>query len=168
MAADSQYAELARQISAIGALRRGLARTLPAECPSALAAVLSLLHRHGPMRISTLADLLAVDISVTSRHVAHAVDCGWVERLQDPGDRRSRILRLTADGRVMIDELARRTTEMFAKTLHNWSDDDLGQLNTLLARLRDSFGDGRSLLHPRDAVGSAAAQPAVEPRPPAR
>ncbi|MEU5399780.1 MarR family winged helix-turn-helix transcriptional regulator [Streptomyces sp. NPDC005963] len=152
MASDIQYAELARQISAIGALRRGLARTLPVECPSGSAAVLSLLHRHGSMRISALADLLAVDISVTSRHVAHAADCGWVERLPDPGDRRSRILRLTPDGQAMIGELARRTTDMFARTLHDWSDDDLGQLNALLARLQNSFGDGRSLPYPRDTA----------------
>lgn len=95
MAARSQYEELARQLSAVGAVKRGLARTLPAECPGGSAAVLALLDQHGEMRISRLAELLAVDMSVTSRHVAHVAERGWIERSPDPADKRSRILRLT-------------------------------------------------------------------------
>ncbi|MFF3455729.1 MarR family winged helix-turn-helix transcriptional regulator [Streptomyces sp. NPDC002730] len=144
MAAHSQYAELARQLSAIGAVKRGLARILPAECPSGSAAVLTLLDRHGEMRMSRLAELLAVDMSVTSRHVAHAAERGWIERLPDPGDKRSRILRLTPAGQNMLGELAERTTDMFARNLKDWSDDDVGQLIEMLARLRDSFGDCRA------------------------
>ncbi|MER5465777.1 MULTISPECIES: MarR family transcriptional regulator [unclassified Streptomyces] len=147
MAAQSQYAELARQLSAIGAVKRGLTRILPAECPSGSAAVLTLLERHGEMRMSRLAELLAVDMSVTSRHVAHAAERGWIERLPDPGDRRSRILRLTPAGLDMLGELAERTTDMFARNLKDWSDDDVGLLIEMLARLRDSFGDCR-VRHP--------------------
>ncbi|MER5766935.1 MarR family winged helix-turn-helix transcriptional regulator [Streptomyces sp. NPDC001985] len=145
MAAQSQYAELARQISAISGIRRTLARRLPVECPSGAAAVLALLARHGEMRMSRLADLLAIDMSVTSRHVAHVVERGWVERALDPEDRRSRLLRLTPAGRDMIAELHRRTSEVFARNLHDWSDDDVGRLITMLDRLRDSFGDCRTL-----------------------
>lgn len=100
MAARSQYEELARQLSAVGAVKRGLARILPAECPGGSASVLTLLSRYGEMRITRLTELLAVDMSVTSRHVAHAVENGWVERLADPSDRRSRILRLTPRART--------------------------------------------------------------------
>ncbi|MFF3754143.1 MarR family winged helix-turn-helix transcriptional regulator [Streptomyces sp. NPDC002018] len=147
MAAQSQYAELARQLSAVGAVKRSLARILPAECPGGSAAVLTLLEQHGEMRMSRLSELLAVDTSVTSRHVAHAAERGWIERTQDPGDRRSRILRLTPAGRDLLDELARRTTEIFARTLDDWTDDEVGQLNALLDRLRGSFGDGRDRRH---------------------
>ncbi|MEU3184813.1 MarR family transcriptional regulator [Streptomyces sp. NPDC006923] len=143
MAAQSQYAELARQLSAIGAVKRGLARILPAECPAGSAAVLTLLEQHGEMRMSRLAELLAVDMSVTSRHVAHAAERDWIERSPDPADKRSRILRLTPAGRTLLDELARRTTEMFARALHDWTDEEVGQLNTMLDRLRNSFGDCR-------------------------
>ncbi|MDK0520915.1 MarR family transcriptional regulator [Streptomyces sp. ML-6] len=139
MAARSQYEELARQLSAIGAVKRGLARSLPADCPSGSAVVLSLLRKHGEMRISRLAELLDVDMSVTSRHVAHVAERGWIERSPDPADKRSRILRLTPDGLDLLGELTRRTTEMFAHSLSDWSDDEVGQLNTLLTRLRDSF-----------------------------
>ncbi|MFD8967750.1 MarR family winged helix-turn-helix transcriptional regulator [Streptomyces sp. NPDC059568] len=143
MAAQSQYAELARQLSGVGAVKRSLARILPAECPGGSAAVLTLLERHGEMRMSRLSELLAVDMSVTSRHVAHAAQRGWIERSADPADKRSRILRLTPAGQDLLDELARRTTEIFARTLDDWTDDDVGQLNALLARLRSSFGESR-------------------------
>ncbi|MER6916562.1 MarR family winged helix-turn-helix transcriptional regulator [Streptomyces sp. NPDC000594] len=145
MAAPSQYAELARQLSSIGALRRGLARSLPVECPSGPASVLALLARHGELRTGGVAELLAVDTSVSSRHVAHVVERGWVERAPDPHDRRSRILRLTPAGREMLAELHRRTTDLFARNLHDWTDDEIGRLISMLARLRDSFGPCRPL-----------------------
>ncbi|MGW8989954.1 MarR family winged helix-turn-helix transcriptional regulator [Streptomyces zhihengii] len=144
MAERSQFEELARQISAVGAVKRSLARILPADCPSGAAAVLSLTSRYGEMRMSRLAELLAVDMSVTSRHVAHVVDRGWLERLPDPDDRRSRILRLTPAGEELLDDLGRRTTDMFAHHLGDWSDDDVGRINDLLARLRESVGDCRA------------------------
>ena len=144
MAERSEYAELARQISAVGAVKRSLARILPAECPSGSAAVLALVDRYGEMRMSRLAELLAVDMSVTSRHVAHVVERGWLERSPDPDDRRSRILRLTPAGQDLLDDLGRRTTDMFAHYLKDWSDDDVGQLNAMLARLRESVGDCRA------------------------
>ncbi len=139
-----RYENLARQVSAIGAVKRGLARTLPADCPGGSAIVLALLHHHGDMRIGRVSELMAVDMSVSSRHVAHTVDRGWVERLPDPADRRSRILHLTPAGESMLAVLDRRLTDMLARTLVEWSDDDVELLTDLLARLRDSFGDCRA------------------------
>ncbi|MEV6549582.1 MarR family transcriptional regulator [Streptomyces sp. NPDC051597] len=161
MASQSHYEELARQLSAIGAVKRGLGRILPAECPAGSAAVLTLLGRHGEMRISRLAELLDVDMSVTSRHVTHVAARGWIERDPDPLDKRSRILRLTPAGRDMLDELGRRTAEMFARTLRDWSDDEVGQLTVMLARLRESF-DCREerLIHPAPLTRTPAARQA--------
>ncbi|WP_189822632.1 MarR family winged helix-turn-helix transcriptional regulator [Streptomyces finlayi] len=163
MAAQSQYEELARQLSAIGAVKRGLGRILPPECPPGSAAVLTLLDRHGEMRLSRLAELMAIDMSVTSRHVTHVAERGWIERSPDPGDKRSRILRLTQDGDAVLRELSRRTTETLAHTLGDWSDDEVGRLNAMLARLRDSFGDCRSWPPaPLDCTALTAPAPAAE------
>ncbi|MFB7860932.1 MULTISPECIES: MarR family winged helix-turn-helix transcriptional regulator [unclassified Streptomyces] len=144
METRNRYEDLARAVSAIGAVKRGVARVLPAHCQGGAAAVLSLVHHHGDMRMSRLAELMAVDMSVCSRHVAHTVEHGWIERLPDPDDRRSRILRLTTDGQGMLDELDRRVTEAFTRHLREWSDDDVALLTVLLGRLRDSFGDCRA------------------------
>ncbi|MFF2651752.1 MarR family winged helix-turn-helix transcriptional regulator [Streptomyces sp. NPDC058045] len=154
MAARRQYEELSQQLSAMGAVKRGLARILPPECPAGSVAVLVLLERHGPMRIGRLAELLAVDMSVTSRHVAHVAERGWIDRTPDPDDRRSRILRLTAEGTEQLAELSERYVQALAGYLEDWSDADVDQLNALLSRLRDSFGDRRApsarLPHPTE------------------
>ncbi|WP_225832927.1 MarR family winged helix-turn-helix transcriptional regulator [Streptomyces sp. NK08204] len=144
MAEQAQFWELARQLSAIGAVKRDLGRILPADCPAGSAAVLTLLDRHGDMRMGRLAELLAVDMSVTSRHVAHAAARGWIERSPDPADKRSRILRLTPGGLAQLDELSRRSSHLLAERLADWSDDEVGQLIRLMTRLRASFGDCRS------------------------
>lgn len=148
MAEQAQYEELARQLSAIGAVKRDLARILPPDCPGGSAAVLTLLGRYGEMRISRLAELLSVDMSVTSRHVAHVADRGWIERSPDPADKRSRILRLTATGQEQLDELSRRTSRLFADRLSDWSDQEVGLLSALMGRLRESFGDCRATPRP--------------------
>jgi DNA-binding MarR family transcriptional regulator len=143
MAEQAQYEELARQLSAIGAVKRDMGRILPPDCPAGSAAVLTLLGRHGDMRMSKLAELLAVDMSVTSRHVAHVAARGWIERLPDSADKRSRILRLTPAGRDRLDELSRRTIHLLTERLGDWTDDEVGQLIRLMTRLRASFGDCR-------------------------
>ncbi|MFG2284903.1 MarR family winged helix-turn-helix transcriptional regulator [Streptomyces sp. NPDC048595] len=147
MAAQSQYEELARQLSAIGAVKREMGRMLPQDCPPASAGVLTLLDRHGEMRMSQLAELLAIDMSVTSRHVAHVCERGWVERKPDPADKRSRLLRLTPIGRDLLEELAERYTAALARYLGDWTDADVGHLIELLGRLRTSFGDCRTRAH---------------------
>ncbi|MFG2293082.1 MarR family winged helix-turn-helix transcriptional regulator [Streptomyces sp. NPDC048603] len=133
------YEELARQLTGIGAVKRDLARALPADCPPGPAAVLTVLDRHGEMRMSRLTELLAVDISVTSRHVAHVAERGWIDRETDPADARCRILRLTPAGRLVLAELAARYTAALERALADWSAEDVGVLNTLLARLRRGF-----------------------------
>ncbi|MEU3246935.1 MULTISPECIES: MarR family winged helix-turn-helix transcriptional regulator [unclassified Streptomyces] len=162
MAERAQYEELARQLSAIGAVKRELARILPHDCPAGSAAVLTLLGRHGDMRMSRLAELLAVDMSVTSRHVAHVADRGWIERLPDPADRRSRILRLTDAGHARLDELSQRSSQLFADRLSDWSDHEVGLLSHLMGRLRESFGDSRTtqrLPCPAEAAAVHAPEP---------
>ena len=144
MAEQARYEELIRQFSAFGAVKREVGRMMPPECPSGSAAVLTLLGRHGDMRMSRLSELLAVDMSVTSRHVAHVAARGWIERSPDPADRRSRILRLTPAGQALLHQLSLRTCRMLAERLSDWSDEEVIQLTALMARLRASFDDIRA------------------------
>lgn len=144
MAAQAQYEELIRQFSAFGAVKRELGRILPSDCPSGSAAVLTLLGRYGDMRMSKLAELLAVDMSVTSRHVAHVAERGWIERSPDPADKRSRIVRLTPEGHRKLDAMSEATTRLLAERLGDWSDEEVAQLTRLMQRLRASFDDCRA------------------------
>ncbi|MDC2957508.1 MULTISPECIES: MarR family winged helix-turn-helix transcriptional regulator [Streptomyces] len=149
MAERAQYEELMRQFSAFGAVKRELGRIMPSDCPSGSAAVLTLLGRFGDMRMSRLAELLAVDMSVTSRHVAHLAERGWIDRSPDPTDKRSRIVHLTPKGRAQLELLSERTTQLLADCLSDWSDEEVAQLTRLMARLRASFDDSRVAVPPR-------------------
>ncbi|MEU6373990.1 MarR family transcriptional regulator [Streptomyces sp. NPDC046909] len=159
MAGQAQYEELMRQFSAFGAVKREMGRILPSDCPSGSAAVLTLLARHGDMRMSKLSELLAVDMSVTSRHAAHLAERGWIDRSPDPADKRSRILHLTAAGQEVVDRMYRLTCRMLAERLSDWSDDEVAQLSGLMARLRASFDDCRAGTH------AAAHSPVHTPAP---
>ncbi|MFI9170461.1 MarR family winged helix-turn-helix transcriptional regulator [Streptomyces lincolnensis] len=167
MAEQAQYEELIRQFSAFGAVKRELGRIMPSGCPSGSGAVLTLLERHGDMRMSKLAELLAVDMSVTSRHVAHVAERGWIQRSPDPADKRSRILRLTPAGRAQLEELSRRTGRLLAERLGDWSDEEVAQLTALMARLRASFDDCRAVpaALPADTEPRPPAPPVLEPSP---
>ncbi|MFF4796286.1 MarR family winged helix-turn-helix transcriptional regulator [Streptomyces sp. NPDC001276] len=141
MAERALYEELMHQLSAVGSVRRELGRVLPYGCSSGSATVLALLGRDGDMRIGRVAELLGVDTSVTSRHIAHLAARGWIHRSPDPADRRSRILRLTPEGRARLAELSDRLAQELASRLSEWSDEDVRRLTSLLSRLRASFDD---------------------------
>ncbi|MBE8471660.1 MarR family winged helix-turn-helix transcriptional regulator [Streptomyces justiciae] len=158
MAGQPQYEELMRQFSAFGAVKREMGRILPSDCPSGSAAVLTLLARHGDMRMSKLAELLAVDMSVTSRHAAHLAERGWIRRSPDPADKRGRILHLTPAGLAQLDELSERTCRMLAERLSDWSDDEVAQLSGLMARLRASFDDCRGAPHVFEGASHSASE----------
>ncbi|GGJ68696.1 MarR family winged helix-turn-helix transcriptional regulator [Streptomyces brasiliensis] len=142
MAGNALYEELMRQLSAVGSVRRELGRIVPAGCSDGSATVLSVLGRHGAMRIGRLTELLGVDPSATSRHVAHLAALGWVDRTPDPADRRSRILHLTPEGHARLTELSDRRSRELAARLADWGDEDVRRLARLLARLRADF-DGQ-------------------------
>ena len=165
MAAQEQYEELGRQLGAVAAVRRDLGRLLPPECSPASAALLALLRQNGQMRMGKLAELLAIDMSVTSRHVSYAADRGWLERHPDPADKRSRLLSISPSGEELLREVSARYTQALAVCLKDWSDDDVSRLNELLARLRESFGDCRSRAPAphHEYTGCAAAPPARTP-----
>ncbi|MEV5241509.1 MarR family transcriptional regulator [Streptomyces cinnamoneus] len=168
MAAQEQYEELARQLSAIGTVKRGLSRALPQDCSPATAMLLNLLKQHGDMRMSRLGELLGIDASVTSRHVAHAADRGWITRRPDPLDKRSRQLSLTPSGEALLQEVSVRYTDALATCLRDWSDDDVGHLIGLMTRLRESFGECRPRLAPQHhpaghTTGSTTVHPTRTP-----
>ncbi|MET7787470.1 hypothetical protein ABZS93_12735 [Streptomyces sp900116325] len=70
MAENALYEVLMRQLSAAGSIRRELVRIVSADCSDDSDTVPAVLGRHGAMRIGGLTELLGVDPSATSRHIA--------------------------------------------------------------------------------------------------
>lgn len=139
MATQEQFAELASQLRSIPVATRELSRACPPQCPPSSLGVLSMISRLGELRMSRLAELLDVDLSVTSRHVAHLAELGWIDRLPDPYDKRSRLLRLTPGGAEMLRAAQARVAEALAHRLRDWPDEDVAEFSRLLDRLRGDF-----------------------------
>lgn len=66
---------------------------------------------------------------------------GWVERVKDPEDGRSRLIRLTAAGNRTWDEMQSAIEAFYARALKPLSEAEQVQLYQLLDRLRDGLGE---------------------------
>jgi MarR family transcriptional regulator, 2-MHQ and catechol-resistance regulon repressor len=77
---------------------------------------LETLVEHGPMRLGTLASLLFLDKSTTSRVVGALVRKGYVEQREEKNDRRARLLHATPAGRRLcariIDDLVAQQRQL--------------------------------------------------------
>ncbi|MCW2571226.1 MAG: MarR family transcriptional regulator [Frankiales bacterium] len=97
------------------------------------AAVLSRLEELGPVRLSTLATVLCLDISTVSRQVPVLERHGWVVRERDPEDQRAQLLDLTDAGRRALADVRISRAEVLRRLLPEWTETELeafaGQLH---------------------------------------
>lgn len=144
MAEQAQFEELARQLSAVGAVKRDMARVMPPDCP------MRLRRRTPPPRPARRHAHEQARRAARRGHVGHQPP-----RRPRRGPRLDRTLRGSGGqtfpdppppppGRDRLEDLSRRTTELLADRLSDWSDDEVVQLIRLMTRLRASFGDCRS------------------------
>lgn len=98
-------------------------------------AVICRLDACGPVRVSELAGLLAVDASTASRQVAQLEQAELVTRALDPVDRRAAVVRLTGKGEQVLGKVRAARRAGLGKLLAGWSEEDRRQLATLLARM---------------------------------
>jgi DNA-binding MarR family transcriptional regulator len=153
---DDSCGELLVQLSSAGVIIKKVKRELPRGGPGAGLTVLRTLCQCGEVRIGALAELFEVDQSVISRHIADLEERGWVERTQNPQDRRSWYVRLTPDGERAAEEAFDLARNVLAKTLHDWTDEDITELTRLLGKLRKSFDARRATAAPLSRAAAGA------------
>ncbi len=114
-------------------------------CRSDFGVMEALLHK-GPLPVKALGE----KVLLTSGSMTAAIDRlerrGWVTRGDDPADRRSRIVRLTADGSKTIAALFADHERDMERAVDGLSRAERGELIDLLRRLGQSArksGDGR-------------------------
>src|SRR3954468_11609397 len=110
------------------------------------AAVLSRLDELGPVRLSTLAQVLCLDISTVSRQVPTLERYGWVERQRDPEDNRAQLLDLTEAGRRVLEDVRRSRVDVLRRLLPDWSDADLKAFAKQLHRFNDDVTTNRQAI----------------------
>jgi DNA-binding MarR family transcriptional regulator len=130
---------LVRQLYGLGVVRREIGRHALAELGSQGFTALAVVHVHGPIRVSDVAQHLAVDLSVASRQVKALIDAGYVRKQADQNDARATLLNVTDDGRRVLEESHRRMVHAFGRVLDDWSERDVAVLAAALERLRTDF-----------------------------
>lgn len=89
----------------------------------------------GPLRVSTLAELVHADISTVSRQVSTLVDLGFVSREPDPDDGRAQVLAVTDEGNALLTALREGRNRWLEGLLATWSDNEVRTLTEHLAHL---------------------------------
>jgi DNA-binding MarR family transcriptional regulator len=135
--------EVEREISAffLGAERSQARRVLPevGRLEKTAFYVLGQLTQEGPLRPSAVAQLIRLDLSTVSRHVASLEAAGLVAREPDPADRRACLLRATERGEQILARLRAGRRERMRAALADWSLDDRRDLVRLLGRLNTAL-----------------------------
>ena len=110
------------------------------------AMVLSRLEDLGPVRLSTLAQVLCLDISTVSRQVPVLERQGWVARERDPEDQRAQLLDLTDAGREVLTEVRRSRNEVLTRLLPDWTEKQLDAFAAQLHRFNTDVTANRQAI----------------------
>jgi DNA-binding MarR family transcriptional regulator len=102
--------------------------------PTAVA-TLAAVVRVGPARLTDVSAHLELEPSRVSKEVNRLVEAGFVTQQPDPSDRRAVLLTVTDEGADAWKRYRKATDKQLARTLDDWSDDDLHHLADQLRRL---------------------------------
>jgi DNA-binding MarR family transcriptional regulator len=101
--------------------------------------VMHLLERHGELPMSHLAEMLDVSLSAGTGLVDRVEERGFVERIRVPSDRRVVLVRITAAGRQMLEDMELLRTEMIQRVLDELDDDQLAGVAASMTSLRTAL-----------------------------
>lgn len=102
-------------------------------------AALAAVYRHGPARLSVLADHLDLEPSRASKEMRRLLDAGLITQEPDPHDRRAAVLTVTKAGSAAFRRYRKAADEMLAEALADWSDRDLDRVARQIDRLAASL-----------------------------
>lgn len=154
--------EAARLRTVVGRLSRRLGSSGPGGglTPSQLS-VLGAVARHGPMRLSDLAEHEGINPTMLSRIVGKLCDEGLIVRRSDDRDRRAFHVEVTEAGRDEHDRIVVRRTETLAAGLARLSPSDREQLVNALPALELLVADltaGHDARHDQRASARSLAE----------
>jgi DNA-binding MarR family transcriptional regulator len=142
----SRADELGRLEQEVGVLIRRVkrvigerARAVHPELQPASYLMLSYLVSYGPQRSSVLSERFGVDKGAISRQVQHLGDLGLLERTPDPEDGRATLVSASPDAVHRMEALNRDRRRWLDEQLAEWSEDDLREFVTGLARYNQAL-----------------------------
>jgi|1186.fasta_scaffold226688_2 DNA-binding MarR family transcriptional regulator len=102
---------------------------------------LVVLSTAGPLRIGALAERLHANPSTFSRSLDRLVAGGWVHRSASPGSRREVLIRLSPEGRALVDSVTDRRRREIADILARLSVEDQLSVASALELFASAAGE---------------------------
>lgn len=103
--------------------------------------VMVVLAAEGPLRVTTLAQRMGAVPSTFSRTLDRMVGGGWVTRTENPDSRREVLVRLTAQGRALVDEVTERRRTEIRAALERLSPQERARVTAALATFGRAAGE---------------------------
>ena len=100
---------------------------------------LVVLRARGSLDQVGIATLVGIDRSTTALVVSKLEEAGYVERRDDPVDKRRKIITLSPAGRAMLDRVAQPAQRARERALEPFSAPDAAKFLTLLERFVEHF-----------------------------
>ena len=135
---DAALTRIGRVANSRRAAGRRARRSGVTLAPTAVA-TLAAIYRHGPARLTAIAEYVDLEPSRISREVRPLVEAGLVVQATDPGDGRATLLVATAAGRRAFERYRSAADAILADSMREWTDRDLHHLADQLTRLADSL-----------------------------
>jgi DNA-binding MarR family transcriptional regulator len=101
--------------------------------------LLTELDVNGPMGINVLAENLLLNISTASRQVGALEAKDYIIRYPDPKNGRISLVKITQEGQSRLHKVQKARTAVYAEVLHDWTQEELKQLDVNLTRLNRDF-----------------------------
>lgn len=95
----------------------------------------------GPIRVTGLAEELAVEPSTISRHVRRLDERGLIERLHDPEDARVSLVATSRRGTEIVARVEEDRRRTLAKTLESWDTKERRAFVELMERFATDLVD---------------------------
>jgi DNA-binding MarR family transcriptional regulator len=93
----------------------------------------------GPVRMSKLAEWMAVDKSTMTTEIRRLEKGGLVSRRSDPSDRRAVLISATDEGLTAIARHRRAAQEVYSTLVGKWTEPDRAEFARLLGRFVDEL-----------------------------
>ncbi|MCX4825771.1 MarR family transcriptional regulator [Streptomyces sp. NBC_01142] len=115
--------------------------------------LLVVLSTHGPAKLVVLADRLGVNPSTATRMIDRLIAAGLTDRQINPDNRSETILRLTREGRSLVDDVTARRRQEIASIVERIAPEQRSALIGALTAFTEAGGEpdattGDGGLHP--------------------
>ncbi|MGN9843254.1 MarR family winged helix-turn-helix transcriptional regulator [Nonomuraea sp. H19] len=103
--------------------------------------MLVVLSAHGETKLVTMADLLDVNSSTAMRMADRLVSAGLIVRQVNPHNRRESLMRLTPEGRRLVDEVTARRREEIAAIVSRMTPEQCQALISAMNAFNEAGGE---------------------------